>query len=337
MVYVEGLLAEKKKSQPKSGKYGARLTCPNCGASVNPAAIKCEECGYLFSGVEASDVIKQFEEKVTQANVMARPGVIKRFPVPNTQEALFAMIEYLQPLCDAYGGTTMNPMETSAYQAKFKECMTRAKISFPTHPHVLAYQELEKKRKGKQTLIITIAVLFLIGIVVLPGYFIFNSDDATSDVSEQGTEEITETTSEIVDSSEITEIPDGWNQMYMMSGQYEYCATEVINAEGVLGIELYANGMAFSYTPDDSENIGTVEFIIGKTTISSSADEAGVCSCQVTDQSTVETIMESLSKGSPVKVRYNGIESVFNLEPEAVENTKQAIQWVKSLPNGYEI
>lgn len=338
MVYVEGLLDEKKKSNRKSDKYGAKHTCPNCGAPVNPAAIRCEECGHMFNGVEASDVVKQFEEKVNQASVMARPGVIKRFPIPNTQEALFAMIEYLQPLCDEYGGTSLNPYETKAYQSKFRECMNRAKIEFPTHPRVVAYKKLDDKRKNKKTLIIIISILFLFSFVALTGYFIFNSEDSNSKVNEtKETEEVFEDSSDEVLTADITEIPDGWDQMYMMSGQYEYCASEIINSEGTLGISLYANGMEFSFTPDDSDGISSVEFIIGKIKISAQADVAGVASAQVTDESTVSSIIKSFSKGEPVTVKYNGIESNFNLDPESAQAVRQAMQWVKSLTNGFEI
>lgn len=204
MVYVEGLLDEKKKSQSQGGKYGVIHTCPNCGAHVNPTTLKCEECGYIFDGVEASEIIKQFEEKVSNANMFTRAKVIKLFPVPNTQESLLAMIEYLHPLCNSYGGATISGRETSAYQTKFKECLTRAKIAFPNHPKVLAYKDLEKKRKRKVALIVTICLIFLLVPAVFGIYYgltITNDEKEVDQYKESkdlvnDTNEIDETTTE---------------------------------------------------------------------------------------------------------------------------------------------
>ena len=145
-------------------KQGKLRVCPNCGATVDARSMKCSECGYAFQGVEVSAIVKNFEDKVNAANIISRSGVIKRFPVPNTEEALFAMIEYLEPLCDE-DGATINPLELAAYQSKFKECMTRAKITFPKHPTVLAYNELDKQRKRKQTMRIIYALAIICAVI----------------------------------------------------------------------------------------------------------------------------------------------------------------------------
>ncbi|MCM1139167.1 MAG: hypothetical protein NC453_11415 [Muribaculum sp.] len=175
-VYLEGRLQKAQKSAaPKSGKHGVVKTCPNCGAPINPASTKCDECGFLFTGIEASDVVKEFERRINEASLVARPGVIKSFPVPNTQEALFAMIEYLQPFTDTYSGSNVNPFETGAYQAKFKECITRAKIAFPNHPQVTAYRQLDKQRKGKQGLIMFLSSVVLLAFLGVGGYIGYNA------------------------------------------------------------------------------------------------------------------------------------------------------------------
>lgn len=147
-----------------STKHGTVRVCPNCGATVAARSLKCEDCGYAFQGVEVPDIVKRFEEQVNSANVLTRTGIIKRFPVPNTEEALLAMIEYLQPLCDEHGGVNFNPYEAKAFQSKFKECLTRAKIAFPNHPTVLVYKELDKKRKRKSAIIVTCAIVGLCAI-----------------------------------------------------------------------------------------------------------------------------------------------------------------------------
>lgn len=204
-VYLEGRLQKAQKSAtPKSGKHGVVKTCPNCGAPINPASTKCDECGFLFTGIEASDVVKEFENRINEVSLLARPGVIKSFPVPNTQEALFAMIEYLQPLTDSHNGATLNPMETAAYQSKFKECITRAKIAFPNHPHIAVYKQLDKQRKGKQSLITFISALILIaviGIGVFIGYNAIKNHSSGNNDTEIATESAEDTSVESTGSS----------------------------------------------------------------------------------------------------------------------------------------
>lgn len=240
-----------------STKVGGVRKCPNCGATVDALAMQCSECGHMFNGAEAADVLTQFEEKVNAANMFSRAGVIKRFPVPNTQEALFSLISYLEPLCE--DGSSMNPMLTSAYQSKYSECMTRAKIAFPNHPTVLVYKELEKKRKRKRTIITVSAALFLLLVVGGSGFFAFRhldgkeTETATATETESATEtaNLTEENTEManaVSAASPTELPAGWDTMYVMGGKYMYCNAKFPCSEGTFSVDLYKDGISISLT-----------------------------------------------------------------------------------------
>lgn len=106
-VYLDGrLAADGNKNVPKSGKHGVVKTCPNCGAPVKSGSAKCEECGFLFTNVEANSSASKLyneimkissksgdeEEKLTKIS-----SAITNFPVPTSREDILEFISMAIP------------------------------------------------------------------------------------------------------------------------------------------------------------------------------------------------------------------------------------------------
>lgn len=64
MIVVDGRLAKMKKAAspvtPATEKRGNIVKCPNCGAPIEAGAVKCKECGYVFTNVKANSTAKEF-------------------------------------------------------------------------------------------------------------------------------------------------------------------------------------------------------------------------------------------------------------------------------------
>ena len=158
---VEMQKAEKEKSAPKSTRFGDVRKCPACGALVPAMAVSCAECGFEFSGLEASSsaqlLAKKIEEiKATAADKkreiiqsgkysntaskweMESPqekalreidkdadkqmkSFVSNFPVPNAKNDLFDLILYLK-----------QHIKDEVYEQKLQECLDRAKYVFPS-------------------------------------------------------------------------------------------------------------------------------------------------------------------------------------------------------------
>lgn len=140
MIVVEGRLAKmKKEAKPTKEKRGNVVYCPNCGAIIEAGAVKCKECGYVFTNVKvnssaerfAADLAKLFdknkgahhdyekEEQIREINEF-----IKNFPLPTTKED---MLEFIASM-DARRRNVSEFQD--AYGTKYKECVTKAKVLF---------------------------------------------------------------------------------------------------------------------------------------------------------------------------------------------------------------
>lgn len=146
-VVVEGRLSKMKRetdwlkpAPPAQEKRGNVVKCPNCGATTESGAVKCSECGYVFTNVAANRSSELLAEKisrlmahglnnVTKAKV---ESVILNFPIPTTKEEL---IEFISSM-DAKRKN--DETFRGAYKAKLKECTTKAKILFPEDSQIEA-------------------------------------------------------------------------------------------------------------------------------------------------------------------------------------------------------
>lgn len=176
-IVIDGRLAKMKRQEdwlrpapPKEAtnqKYGNVLKCPSCGAQVVGGSALCPECGYAFSNVGANSSYEKLSAKLEAIEVAYRDkisfsiplygvsnkakekaNVIRMFPVPNTRadllEFLASMSAQISSMKQVQSMQVLeNQMMRKAYEAKYKECVNKAKISFANDPDFAPY--LQKK------------------------------------------------------------------------------------------------------------------------------------------------------------------------------------------------
>lgn len=110
------------------------MNCPQCGAAINTFLNKCESCGTEFRGLDTSKSIKEFVEKIIDADSdKERIILIKSFPIPNTKEDI---MEYMI-LASSHIGYDENTFKgedseeyEEAWMTKFLQAYQKAKIVF---------------------------------------------------------------------------------------------------------------------------------------------------------------------------------------------------------------
>lgn len=342
--------------------YGKVSVCPNCGANVSPHSLKCEECGHIFQGIEALDIVREFENKLNAANILSRSGVIKRFPIPNSQEALFAFIEYLRPLCES---PSMNPVEGLAYMAKFEECMTRAKIAFPNHPTVIEYDKINKRKKrvernkliwGGVGLIGLIGFTFVFSLSLSEGGRKGNANEPNQITTEL---QVDETSSDIVGDEEVetqvdaddeadmdadnevapvVELPEGWEKISVMSGKYEYCAAKFRCAGGDFSVEIYKDGIIVSFASSKDPADKLTDLKIGKVSDTVISDAAGVATFRFLDEQEIAALADFIASGkNEAYIEQEGKTYKAKLTGTAAKNIMDAIKWAESNPIAMDV
>ena len=158
---VELQKAEKEKAEksaPKSTKFGDVRKCPVCGALIPALATSCGECGYEFSGIDASSSAQRLSQEIAKVMTETREStstslkqmyleedrkhtavysIVNNFPIPNTKNDLFDLMLYLK---------------NQGYELKFNECMERANLLFPNDPLFAKIVEDKKRRIKKNGL-----------------------------------------------------------------------------------------------------------------------------------------------------------------------------------------
>lgn len=176
-IVIDGRLAKMKRQEdwlrpapPKEAtnqKYGNVLKCPSCGAQVVGGSAVCPECGYAFSNVGANSSYEKLSAKLEAIEVAYRDkksisiplygvsnkvkemaNVIRMFPIPNTRADLLEFLASMSAqISSMKEGPSMQVFEDQmmrkAYEAKYKECVNKAKISFANDSDFAPY--LQKK------------------------------------------------------------------------------------------------------------------------------------------------------------------------------------------------
>ncbi|MCQ2288392.1 MAG: zinc ribbon domain-containing protein [Muribaculaceae bacterium] len=181
-VVVEGRLAKMKRESdwlrpappkiPTQVKYGNVLTCPSCGAQVKAGAARCEECGYAFTNISATNSARELQRKIEefdrrnterlgnqssglmdmfngmnalnkqrqdQQAAKSKLNMISTFPVPNSRADLLdlmSMVEVQMDVAGPHDGINMTQQENMSYGywLLFSNCINKARISFANDP-----------------------------------------------------------------------------------------------------------------------------------------------------------------------------------------------------------
>lgn len=180
MIIVDGRLAKMKKAAspttPATEKRGNIVKCPNCGAPIEAGAVKCKECGYVFTNVKANNTAKEFaimlEQRIQKVrydgdktNINKVNEFIKNYPLPTGKEDLLEFIASL----DARRRSKSNYQE--AYNAKYQECVTKAKTLFAGDSDVTSLLAQTEKGYRSHTFIASVIqhkkIIFIAIVVVL--------------------------------------------------------------------------------------------------------------------------------------------------------------------------
>ena len=180
MIVVDGRLAKMKKGAspaiPATEKRGNIVKCPNCGAPIEAGAVKCKECGYVFTNVKANNTAKEFaimlEQRIQKVrydgdktNINKVNEFIKNYPLPTGKEDLLEFIASL----DARRRSKSNYQE--AYNAKYQECVTKAKTLFAGDSDVTSLLAQTEKGYRAHTFIASVIqhkkLIFIAIVVVL--------------------------------------------------------------------------------------------------------------------------------------------------------------------------
>ena len=180
MIVVDGRLAKMKKGAspaiPATEKRGNIVKCPHCGAPIEAGAVKCKECGYVFTNVKANNTAKEFaimlEQRIQKVrydgdktNINKVNEFIKNYPLPTGKEDLLEFIASL----DARRRSKSNYQE--AYNAKYQECVTKAKTLFAGDSDVTSLLAQTEKGYRAHTFIASVIqhkkIIFIAIVVVL--------------------------------------------------------------------------------------------------------------------------------------------------------------------------
>lgn len=190
--------SEVQKIQQKKQNDVAKVRkCPNCGAVISGIEVVCPECGYKLTGKainstrELADKINAImtsnEEQYTKivttkdekgnehTNNLGEENrrkainqLIRSFPIPNTEEDL---LEFLMTMSSDVKSSGDDDELHAAYLAKYKECVTKAKVLFQGNPKFDAAMESTKiswwqgLSSTTRILIILLASFAIMGII----------------------------------------------------------------------------------------------------------------------------------------------------------------------------
>lgn len=185
-----------EKSAPKSDKFGDVRKCPACGALLPAMTASCPDCGYEFTGIQASSsfqlLAKQIseihdaktkeirklassafsttDERLTLEKSMTEAilSLIENFPIPNTKADIYDFLTALKP--KVINGNMDDHDIRKAYFIKYQECLEKAKVLFPDDPRVNNF--VESLPHMKKRLLVTstgfiVAISSLVGILFL--------------------------------------------------------------------------------------------------------------------------------------------------------------------------
>lgn len=192
-VVIEGRLAKTKKQEdwlrstpPKaieSNKVGLIKKCPNCGAPYQPGSGKCPECGHLFQEIGGNSSAQKMSDGIQRIlNEDNKDGIISKifgeaekrtkieqfvsnFPIPNTKDDMLEFIASLDSKRKMKDGLDLQ----SAYKAKYKEVIKKAKIMFPEDEQIS--QAIAMTNKFSLSTLTSVQIACILLIIIMGAFF----------------------------------------------------------------------------------------------------------------------------------------------------------------------
>ncbi|NMD38820.1 MAG: zinc ribbon domain-containing protein [Christensenellaceae bacterium] len=173
--------SEKIINQRKSVFEGNIYKCPNCGDTLGSFVSHCSSCGYEVRGVSNSYAVKEFAEKLAEAeNHQKKVTIIRNFPIPNTKEDI---LEFMI-LASTNVGRNLESDLSVAWQTKIEQAYEKAEIILENKKEFLRIQKIytqvcsklnkkKKVEKGKNVRnFISELMSVLINVIVVTGWLI---------------------------------------------------------------------------------------------------------------------------------------------------------------------
>lgn len=119
------------------------MKCPACGAPVDPLALKCPECGYVFSQeLESSKAIREEFQALQTSLVQAKKpnqkaAIISAFSSPVTVDGLLNMLVYAYSNFERSNGLE-DEIISSAWLEKAKQAYQTLKIKANSDKDILS-------------------------------------------------------------------------------------------------------------------------------------------------------------------------------------------------------
>ena len=156
-----------KVAAPKSTKYGDVNKCPSCGAMIETFSTHCTQCGFEFSGIEASASFTRLMNELNAADATRtvstdfnaamfgafgdpvtnkKKTIISNFPIPNTKADILEFVTMAAPLAVKKGNfMTQNHPDNKlhnhlvgAWQDKLKQVVMKARFSMREDKRTIA-------------------------------------------------------------------------------------------------------------------------------------------------------------------------------------------------------
>ncbi len=177
-IELEKAKAAAQAKAPKSNKRGEVKKCPACGAIVSDYQVKCPECDYEFSGLEANESATKLFDSLTQAeSIEQQVAIIENFPIPTSKADLLEFLASLQPKTNEYNSvlgyigkffsfkSKKDKRLAKAYLNKYKECVNKAQTFFAKDPAFTQY--INYLAKATQYKLIAAGILVTIFVVII--------------------------------------------------------------------------------------------------------------------------------------------------------------------------
>lgn len=101
------LETQKSKASTRGQILGQTKHCPACGSLVNSGQLKCQDCGYEFSGIGPNAFVKEYQNQLEyvlskvredKKRVKVESQFISTYPLPLSKEDSIEMLNYLRTL-----------------------------------------------------------------------------------------------------------------------------------------------------------------------------------------------------------------------------------------------